>query len=189
MKESKQTIRNEIKKKRRNLDAKFAKEASLTICRYLRELVSNSNRHGICAFYPSFGEPDILPLLMDFLKKSWEIYLPKWSENEGYRMSRVANFADALLPGRFSIPEPVSGDFLDKSDMERLLWFVPGIAFSKSGVRLGYGEGTYDRLLYGVEEGKIGICYDFQILTDLPSESHDVKMNYLVTEKNIYKLK
>jgi 5-formyltetrahydrofolate cyclo-ligase len=62
---------------------------------------------------------------------------------------------------------------------------VPGVAFDISGNRLGRGGGYYDRFLDLVSAPKIAICYDAQIAESLPSQAHDVKMDYIVTEKRI----
>lgn len=187
-KKNKEEIRAEMKVLRKKLSAKFAKDASFAICRNLREFLSDKDTSQICAFYPSFGEPDILPFLREIQDSGGVIYLPCWTENEGYKMRRIANFADALKPGRFSIPEPVSGDFASKNSMPEI-WLVPGLAFSKNGARLGYGQGNYDKLLFLCDGIKIGICYDFQITTEFHSENHDIEMDFVSTEKNIYKCK
>lgn len=65
---------------------------------------------------------------------------------------------------------------------------VPGLGFDKQGVRLGQGQGFYDRTLQGYLGLKIGVTCEALIVDQLPSESTDVCMDYLVTEKKIYKL-
>ena len=62
---------------------------------------------------------------------------------------------------------------------------VPGLAFDRNGGRMGFGKGYYDRLLESSNAVKIGLCYDFQILEKIPTESHDVPMNFVITEKEI----
>ncbi len=65
---------------------------------------------------------------------------------------------------------------------------VPGLGFDKQGVRLGHGQGFYDRTLQGYLGFKIGVTCEALLVDKLPSESTDVCMDYLVTEKKIYKL-
>jgi 5-formyltetrahydrofolate cyclo-ligase len=60
---------------------------------------------------------------------------------------------------------------------------VPGLGFSLSGGRLGYGKGYYDAWLAknpGVR--RVGFCFEAQILTEVPMEDHDQRMDYIVTE-------
>ena len=69
---------------------------------------------------------------------------------------------------------------------------VPLVGFSMSGYRLGYGGGYYDRFIDAKNKsGKIitvGFGYTFQEVNDLPIESHDQKLNWILTEKYLYKI-
>ncbi|MBI3341770.1 5-formyltetrahydrofolate cyclo-ligase, partial [Candidatus Curtissbacteria bacterium] len=64
---------------------------------------------------------------------------------------------------------------------------VPSLAFDIHGYRLGYGKGVYDQLLNGSKTIRVGLAYDFQIMDKLPNEPHDLRMNFVVTEKKVYK--
>ena len=58
---------------------------------------------------------------------------------------------------------------------------VPGIAFDNNGCRLGRGKGYYDRFLAGlVKNYKIGICFPWQIIENVPTDSHDVCVNEVI---------
>ncbi len=59
---------------------------------------------------------------------------------------------------------------------------VPGVAFDRSGNRVGWGKGYYDRLLAGVEAVKVGVTMERRILPAIETEGHDVAMDVLVTE-------
>lgn len=63
---------------------------------------------------------------------------------------------------------------------------VPGLAFTKKGTRLGRGKGYYDRYLKSYY-GKIwGICFEEQILDEVPKADHDIPMELIITDSNIY---
>jgi 5-formyltetrahydrofolate cyclo-ligase len=62
---------------------------------------------------------------------------------------------------------------------------VPGLAFGKDGSRLGKGKGYYDRYLAKHPCIKIGLCFELQLFETLPSEKHDQKMDYVVTESQL----
>jgi energy-coupling factor transporter ATP-binding protein EcfA2 len=67
------------------------------------------------------------------------------------------------------------------------LVLVPGLAFDRFGNRLGRGRGFYDRLLGEVSGVKCGICYQGQLLESLPTEGHDVSVNFIVTPNECLK--
>ena len=89
----------------------------------------------------------------------------------------------SLEQGSFGIPEPHLGRVItDYSVLD--LAIIPGVAFTMEGKRLGRGKGYYDRLLNkpsfsGVY--KLGICYPFQLLPELPTSSHDVSLDEILT--------
>lgn len=68
---------------------------------------------------------------------------------------------------------------------------VPGLAFTKAGQRLGRGGGYYDRYLASLPSAtqKIGVCFSLQIVDGLPIESHDQKMDVVITEDGIVTVK
>jgi len=62
------------------------------------------------------------------------------------------------------------------------MMIIPGIAFTLEGLRLGQGGGYYDKYLKNYNGKKIGICFSEQVLSDLPYEEHDIRMDYLISE-------
>jgi 5-formyltetrahydrofolate cyclo-ligase len=66
---------------------------------------------------------------------------------------------------------------------------VPGLGFSQNGERLGRGKGFYDRYLECFNGVKIGLCFECQMNLQVPVETHDQKMNFIITEKNIYRIR
>ena len=69
------------------------------------------------------------------------------------------------------------------------LILTPLVAFDQNKNRLGYGRGFYDRFLNQVSKQKniisIGIAFSFQEAKKIPSEKHDKKLDYILTEKNL----
>jgi 5,10-methenyltetrahydrofolate synthetase len=87
--------------------------------------------------------------------------------------------------GKYGIEEPMGGKVVDIKDIQGLL--VPGLAFDKTGTRLGRGKGYYDRVLKNAEGFLVGVCFGFQIHegSELPYESNDVKMDFLMSEQGL----
>lgn len=83
--------------------------------------------------------------------------------------------------GAFNIFEPTGEAFEDFSEID--LAVIPGVAFDENGNRLGRGRGYYDRLLerlkpFGVPT--LGMCFDFQKLPHIPSEPHDIRVDFVL---------
>lgn len=89
---------------------------------------------------------------------------------------------ECLVAGeQFGIGEPTGPIWTDLDAIQIII--VPGVAFDRSGNRMGRGRGFYDRMLKStVGALKIGIAYDFQMLDEIPVEPHDVKMDRIITE-------
>lgn len=84
-----------------------------------------------------------------------------------------------LAEGAFHIDEPTGDIFTDYNTID--LAIVPGVAFDADGNRLGRGKGYYDRLLPRIKATKIGICFPFQLLKEIPTEPFDKKMDKIIS--------
>ena len=65
---------------------------------------------------------------------------------------------------------------------------IPGLGFAQNGDRLGRGKGYFDRFLSNFKGVKIGVCFDEQVFEKIPTDEHDVKLDYLITETNIFEI-
>lgn len=90
--------------------------------------------------------------------------------------------ADCMREGeQFGIGEPTGEEYTDLESVDAII--VPGVAFDKEGHRMGRGRGFYDRLLKSTPNAyKIGVCFDFQMVENVPVEPHDVMMDRVVGE-------
>lgn len=93
---------------------------------------------------------------------------------------------EVLTPGTFGVHEP-QADW--PYAMPHLL-LVPLLAFDKSGHRLGYGGGFYDRTLHAYRSGAsrlraIGVGYAAQELENIPAEAHDMALDGILTENGL----
>jgi 5-formyltetrahydrofolate cyclo-ligase len=156
------------------LSANERQTRSIRLCEKLHSLFRGKKRLGL--FAPALSEPDL-----DLL---WGL---GWLQNHlvGYPRCEDGTLAfrpilalSELVPGRFGIREPAPGASLEVLD----LIVVPGLAFTSDGIRLGRGAGFYDRFLSTVPKVtvKIGVCFDFQRISGIPEEPHDVKMDAVI---------
>ena len=92
-----------------------------------------------------------------------------------------------LIENKFSILEPKNKD---KVIFPKII-LIPLLGYSKSGFRLGYGGGYYDKYLSKNGIGdvkKIGIAFSFQEVEEIPFEDHDERLDWILTEKHLYKV-
>ncbi|MES2802022.1 MAG: 5-formyltetrahydrofolate cyclo-ligase [Bdellovibrionota bacterium] len=90
---------------------------------------------------------------------------------------------DQWTNSTLKVDEPVSGKKVKLSDLTGI--FVPALAFHADGHRLGRGKGFYDRTLADFIGLKVGVCFQFNILNSVPTESHDVGMDYIITDEKV----
>ena len=85
-----------------------------------------------------------------------------------------------LTQGAFRIDEPTGPAFTDYAAID--LAVIPGVAFDRRGNRLGRGKGYYDRLLPRLTQArKLGICFPYQLVNDIPTDAHDIRMDEIIT--------
>lgn len=95
--------------------------------------------------------------------------------------------ADLAMSERYHIMEPVGALFDNYVAID--LAIIPGMAFDERGNRLGRGKGYYDRLLSHEAFAsiyKLGLCFDFQLVADIPVEGHDLAMDEVVVVPTHY---
>lgn len=82
--------------------------------------------------------------------------------------------------GAYGIDEPTGELFTDYAAIDFIA--VPGVAFDRSGNRLGRGKGYYDRLLPRIPSAyKAGICFPYQLVEEVPAEPFDIRMDEVIT--------
>lgn len=132
----------------------------------------------VAAFAALAGEPDLRPF--DWLPQRL-VLLPRM-EDERLVFHEVTA-PDQLKPGPFGVPEPDPG-LCPVADVAKAdLIFVPGLAFTADGVRLGRGRGYYDRLLASLPGGAltVGVCFACQLVDDIPREVHDEPVDLVLS--------
>jgi 5-formyltetrahydrofolate cyclo-ligase len=132
---------------------------------------------------PFRSEWDTLPLVEQALAAGKTVAAPR--VNRATRMLDLHSLSDsarALVPGAFGIPEPAAT--ADRVAPESVEWvLVPGVAFDRTGRRLGYGGGYYDRLLPLLGHAtRVAGAFDLQLVDRVPWAPHDVCVDVIVTE-------
>jgi 5-formyltetrahydrofolate cyclo-ligase len=171
----KRELRLQMKRRLGDIPQEQYEAKSAEIC---AKVTNNfANIYIVAAFAPSRFEPNLETLWSQgFFPRRMVLY-PK-IEGKNLVFCPVASGND-LRPGQFGILEPVRAP----AELSPDVILVPGLAFTREGHRLGRGAGFYDRFLGSSPPGtiKAGICFDFQVVPELPTESHDVRMDLVIT--------
>jgi 5-formyltetrahydrofolate cyclo-ligase len=141
---------------------------------------------GIAALYwPMRNEADPRPLVIGLRGAGFEIALPVTPETGFPLIFRLWRDSDPLVKGRYGIAEPAEECPLARPD----LVFLPLAAFDRTGQRIGYGGGYYDRTLAALRAERaisaIGLAYSVQEVEAIPFERHDEKLDFLLTEREL----
>jgi len=179
----KSNIRNKILKIRRNNVNKNLKINSDKFFSFLK--INKFNLKNLGGYYPSNFEIDDLEILRLLEKKNIKISLPIIKKNKQMNFFKWSN-NDPLKINKYGIPEPI---LLNMTYPDILL--VPLVGFDNGLNRLGYGGGFYDRYIEKIEKIKkvikIGLAFSYQKLKRVPTNQHDKKLDFIITEKEILK--
>ena len=136
---------------------------------------------GVVMAYAAIGsEADMWPIIRDALAQGKCVALPVCVDK---RRMQAVRYDGRLRVGRMGILEPV-GETLAPEAIDWML--IPGLRFTRDGVRLGYGAGYYDAFLPGTRALRIGVGYEAQLADGLPSQPHDVRMQALLSELGLF---
>lgn len=110
-------------------------------------------------------------------------------ENKTLIPSQIKDLKSEVKIGTYGIREPKE-EFIRVTAIESIdVLVVPAVAFDINKFRLGYGGGFYDRFIEKLRPDSvtIGLAFELQIFNSIPKESHDAKLNYVITEKRVIK--
>ena len=173
----KQRLRQQIRLRKRQMTEYEIREKSEALMRLLLQTEAYQNAKSIYAYLPFNQEVRTEPILRRALLDGKLVALPKITEGQ-MRFVAVTEL-DQVTISPMGCPEPIA-DVPVARDASALV-LMPGLAFDLSGRRLGYGGGYYDRFLSS-EPGHptIALCYDFQLLPEIPVEAQDVPVDLVL---------
>lgn len=181
----KKELRAHFIKARLGMGETEVRQKSRAICEKAERLGEIFVKKSFALYLAVKNEVNTKKLIDTLVSQKKEVYLPRFFNREkAYFFVKFSDW-DELEVGYFGIEQPKNSQKADTSNIDVV--FIPGVAFDKKGVRLGWGTGTYDHLLKGLKAIKIGLSYDFQIADALPYVDHDIRVDLIVTEKRTFK--
>lgn len=161
------------------------KESSLVCSNFLHSHFY-ADCKSVFSYFPLSLELDVSEINLQVLKDGKNLFLPRCGADGSMEFFKICNdvdFFDQFVKGAYGIFEPKPGLIkASSSDFSDSCFLVPGWGFSKDGNRIGKGKGFYDRYFSNLNSDffKIGIHFSCQLLLEIPSEAHDMKMDFLL---------
>lgn len=155
---------------------------------HIKLIVENIKPCVIGSYLPFRNEFSTNLLNDELTRLGFKLSLPCVNENNSSMIFRSYNSNEDLVSNNYGIMEPSE----ESDEVMPSIIIVPLVAFSLTGYRLGYGGGYYDRYIAKNLENKdfvtIGLGFSFQLYDELPYEKHDQKLDWILTEKYLYKV-
>ena len=140
----------------------------------------------VSGYSPIRNEIDPVPLMQKLALQGARLALPAVVSRGKSLMFRAWSPGDRLMLGALGIPEPSPA----AAELVPDVMLVPLAAFDRSGHRIGYGAGHYDYTFAHLRKAKaiigIGLAFAAQEIDGVPALSHDVPLDYVLTEKRVF---
>ena len=174
-------IRSKMRVQRASLAMDEQVRASRSVCERVKRAEIYRRAGVVMAYAAVRGELCIDELMLDALMCGKTLLLPRCAAGGRMTAHRVSDISQ-LRPGMYGISEPPEeAETIEPQEIDLIL--VPGLAFGKSGERIGQGGGYYDRFLPASHAVLLGVCHDFALHDELVQHAHDVKMDAVVTPR------
>ncbi|MBO0980029.1 5-formyltetrahydrofolate cyclo-ligase [Microbacterium sp. SD291] len=179
---AKRALRAELRERRGLLSEAQRESAASAIGERLDELVDSLGARSISCFLSSTTEPGTREFVTRAVRRGIRVLLPV-TRADGLLDWAVATADGDVAEGMFGLPEP-TGEVLGPiavNDVE--LMIIPAAAVDRTGMRMGWGRGYFDKTLGSMEKCPpvYAVIYDSEILDSLPREVHDQPVTGVVT--------
>lgn len=186
IKHLKKELRRQLIVKQQKLDQNYREEASLRILELLKKQKDYLLAGSIFIYVGKGTEVDTTLIIKDALAKGKRVLVPK-TVYLGHMEACEIDSMEDLIPGTHGILEPK--DLTYRMEPEKIdVAFVPCVAFTKDGYRLGYGGGFYDRFLPRGRFKRILVAYSKMEENTLPHDVYDEKVHGILTEEGYSEL-
>ena len=163
--------------KRDNTSFDLLKIASEKIQKRLKKIYAFKNAQKIGVYYPIGSEIFTQDIIQELLSNAKEVFLPKVIGDK-IEFRKIVDFS-SLEKGSFDIMEPKDDCKVDNK-LDVIL--IPTVGITPKGIRLGYGQGFYDRFLVENKVTTISLTLEKQVVKNIPKSEHDVIIDWIVTE-------
>ena len=179
----KKVLRTEIREQRKKLSDPERSLKSKMICELLLKDLALRPVGKIFSYLALKEEPDLEYAMAEAARRGWKVYVPFVQEES---IMVAARYQGEMERTSLGVYQPKKAEWIAPEEIS--LFWIPGVAFDSQGYRLGMGGGYYDRFLEKAKGTFIGVGWSFQMKDQVPSESHDIPMDFLVDETKMLKV-
>ena len=173
----KKTLRKKIREQKRAMTPEQIETASAKLVEMFLQTELYRDAKTIYGYLPYNQEVRTVPILEQALADGKRVAVPK-VYGEEMKFLYLTDLTQ-VETGYAGIPEPVADEPV--GDDPTALVLMPGMAFTKAGQRIGYGGGFYDKFLAAEpDHPTIALCYDFQMVDQLPTEEFDIPVDLVL---------
>ena len=184
--EHKKKLRSDLKRRRSELPENKRTEMSRQIIKFLHEIDEFNQAKSIFCYISYLSEVETSSLINHFLEQNSALAVPKIM-GKTEMIAVPLDDLDELEPDKMGILTPKSNQ---AAPGPFDIVITPGVGFTETGDRLGYGRGYYDRWFSNNKvKTKIGVAFEAQVVAKLPIEETDMPLDILVTEERIIDLR
>ena len=183
MREQKSAIRTILRERKDAMEPEERLIKSQAICRHVMTLITGNET--VMGYTSKEKEVNTTPILTHLIARRNPVIVPIIvKEDVSLRLSYLRDMR-VLVPSTFGVPEPIGSEIPANGDnVDTIL--LPMLGFDRTGGRIGYGAGYYDRFLEKYPDlKKIGLAFACQEIESLPLDTTDVRMDYIITEDGI----
>ena len=182
----KRRLRTLLRQQRLALSAQDVRKNSQRIAARLCVQAMFHQARQILLYSPDENEVDTEGLWQEARRQGKYVYYPRVTADKQEVEFVRRHHNEPLIPGVFDIPVPPGENPLTSVAQTDLV-LIPGVGFDRAGHRLGRGRGYYDRALRDILAGalRVGLAHDYQIVSHIPIDEHDERVDYIVTEKRL----
>ena len=179
---AKRALRADIRERRRAMPEHERDAATARITEHLKNLVAARGIKSLSCYLAGPTEPETRPFLTWAFEQGIRVLLPV-SRDDGLLDWAVANGTDEENEGLHGLPEP-TGELLGPiavNDVDLIL--APASAVDRTGTRMGWGRGYFDKTLGSMDKRPpvYAIIFDDELMEDLPREIHDQPVDGVIT--------
>lgn len=179
---AKRALRAELRERRQLLSDAQREAAASAIAERLDSLVEELGARSVSCFLSTTAEPGTREFVAGAVRRGIRVLLPI-TRADGLLDWAVATDDGEVAEGLFGLPEP-TGEVLSPMAVNDVdLMIIPAAAVDRTGMRMGWGRGYFDKTLGSMEKCPpvYAVVYDSEILDSLPREVHDQPVTGVVT--------
>ena len=187
LREVKKTLRAQLKAALRQLDHAWIEKRSHAAAHLLFDTPVFQNARSIMIFLPLPHEIDLCPVALRAWQEQMQVSVPLVSFAQKHMIPvEIHSLDQPMDTDHYGLQTPANGVPVPVDDIDLVI--VPGLGFDHAGYRIGRGSGFYDRFLaQPAFKGKAcGIGFEQQLVGDIPTAAHDVGLDLLVTDEQVY---